>query len=197
MITLPDSVIPNGASAQVVTFGGVLRPPLGGKLLKLNRLGDRFLINVTLPPLPAATGREVVSLLLQGVREGLRMPYPLLDVDQSGSGTPLVNGAGQSGLTINLDGLTPSYQVKRGYWISIVDAAGQHYLHVVRNDTSANGSGVIALPIETMLRVPFPDNAVVNITKPMIEGLVVGNELQWQLAIERNIGISFGIEEAA
>jgi hypothetical protein len=197
MIELPSTPQPNSATPALLTFGGILRPPLGGKLLKLDRMGDRFRIDVSYPPLDTDTGRIFVSRLLQGKREGIRLPYPLLSVDQGSPGSPRVNGAGQSGRTIDLDGFNPGYVAREGFWLSIVNAAGQHYLHNVRADTTANGSGVMTdLPIEPMLRVAFADNAVVNFAVPMIEGLVLGEEAEWQMSLAHHIGISFAIEEA-
>src|SRR3546814_1909417 len=63
--------------------------------------------------------RIFIARLLKAKREGLRIPYPLIDVPQGAPGSPVVDGADQSGTTINLRGLTPGYAAKEGYWLSI------------------------------------------------------------------------------
>jgi hypothetical protein len=199
MIELPAGVALNGAAPALMDFGGVMRPSLGARALKINRMGSRFRIACSLPPmLNKAQGRICVSRLVQAKREGLRLAYPLLGVDQSGAGTVVVNGAAQTGLGINLRGVTAGWIAKEGFWLSIVDATGQHYLHIVRsNSAAASAGGLLAVAIEPMLRVPFADGAVVNFTAPMIEGFVDGDEIGWQMSLAHHIGIEFAIEEAA
>ena len=198
MILLPDTPAPNSAVLSMLDFGGVMRPPTGAKILRLNRQGNRYKMTGTLPPLPAdPNGRVFVSRLIAAKRQGIRMEIPLLGVNQGAPGSPLVNGAGQSGLTINLKGLTPAYVVREGYWMSIVDAAGQHYVHNVRADVVADSGGLAAVQIEPMLRVPFANNAVVHLAAPMIEGLVDGDEMAWQLSLGNFVELSFSVEEAA
>lgn len=199
MMELPAGISLNGVAPALIDFGGVMRPSLGGRALKVNRMGSRFRVACSLPPLVnKAQGRVCVSRLIQAKREGMRVALPLLGVDQTGSGTPVVNGANQTGSTINLRGVTPGWIAREGYWLSIVDASGQHYLHVVRADSAAaSAGGLIAVPIEPMLRVGFADAAVVNFTAPKIEGFVDGDEIGWSMSLAHHVGIEFMIEEAA
>lgn len=199
MINLPAGISLNGGVPALIDFGGVMRPSLGARALKVNRLGSRFRIACSLPPmLNKAQGRVCVSRLLQAKREGMRVAFPLLGVDQSGSGAPVVNGANQAGLGINLRGVTPGWIAREGYWLSIVDATGQHYLHIVRADSApAAGTSGLSVAIEPLLRVPFADGATVNFTQPMIEGFVDGDEIGWEMSLAHHVGIEFMIEEAA
>lgn len=197
MITLPATPSPNEATGRRISFGGVMRPGLGAKLLVLNRQGDRFAIDVTYPPMPAEEmGALFVSRLIRAKREGIRIPMPLLGVDQGAPGSPIVDGAGQAGLSLNIRNVTPGYEALEGYWLSIVSPAGQHYLHNVSEDTTANLSGKMTLSIEPMLRVRFADACAVHLVAPMIEGLVVGDEAEWRLSVDHMTGLSFTIEEA-
>ncbi len=47
-----------------------------------------------------------------------------------------------------------------------------------------------------MLRRPHLDNDICHFAKPMIEGFVMGEELSWQLSIDRLFGIQFDIAES-
>jgi hypothetical protein len=142
-------------------------------------------------------GRIFVSRLLRGKTEGVRLEYPLQHETQGISGSPVVNGAGQAGTTLNLRGFQPYYTAKEGYWLSIKDATGQNYLYNVAGDFNASAAGVMTLQCYPPLRSPYLDGALVNFSKPIIEGLVDGDELEWELSLDRNIGLSFSIEEAA
>lgn len=196
MIVLPDGVDPSAIVPSLIDFGIVQRPPLGGKLFRINRLGNRFRAKVSLPPLPNADiGRVVISRLLKAKTQGLRIAFPLVGIDPGSPGSPLVKGANQAGSSIALDGFTPGYVMREGYWFSIV-TSGQHYLYNVAADATADGSGNITVPIVPSLRRSPADNDVVHALQPMIEGLVDGEEWEWTYSLDHHAGIEFEIEEA-
>lgn len=196
MILLPDGVVPNNIVPALIDFGGVQRPPLGGKLLRINRLGNRYRAYVSLPPIPnEAVGRVVVSRLLQAKTQGLRIEYPLCGVDQGSPGTPRVKGANQAGTQIDLDGFTSGYTVKEGFWLSIV-TGGQHYLYNSATGSIADGSGNVTVHVTPALRRPPADNDLVHIAQPMIEGIVLGEEQSWNYSLAHHLNIEFEIEEA-
>lgn len=196
MIELPGGVNPASFTMRLVDFGGVQSPSLGGKDLRVNRLGNRFACDVTLPPLPNATGLIVVSRLIRAKSEGLRIAIPQTNGNQGSPGTPLLNGAVTGGTSLVVDGLTAGYAGKEGYWLSIVKS-GQHYVHSVAADFTANGSGQATITIAPAVRVSFPDNAAIYLLDPRIEGNVTGDELSWEYSAARNLSISFSIREAA
>ncbi|KQN93849.1 hypothetical protein ASE95_02785 [Sphingomonas sp. Leaf231] len=195
MIELPDWAVPNAATPSLVDAGGVMRSPLNTAALKVNRLGSHYRVSLGFPPYEPEQGRVVVSRLIRGQRVGLRVPYPIF-VDQGEPGAPVTDGAAQSGLTLNLRGLAPGYVAREGYWLSIVDPTGQHYLHNVADDAVAGADGRMVLPLSEMLRVPFQNGAAVHLATPMVEGIVEGNSRAWNLAVDRTTSIEFAIEEA-
>ncbi len=198
MIELPLLPAPNGATPSIIDYGGTIRPSLGGPIQRVSRTGSRFKIAVTFPPFDSVTeGRIFVSRLLRAKEQGIRIPFPLMGVSQGAPGAPAVAGAGQAGRLLALRGLTPSYAAKEGYWLSIEDTDGQHYLHNVAGAVIAAPDGTAALPIETPLRKPFADGCKVHLTRPMIEGIVDGAEWAWQMSVDNLIGLEFTIEEAA
>jgi hypothetical protein len=197
MITLPSLPAPNGVQPRLLDFGGILRPALGGKILRIDRPGSRFAVEVSYPPMKPSLARVFVSRLLDAKNEGLRIEFPLLDVSQGIPGAPVVDGANPTGRFLPIRGLTPGYGFKEGFWLSIVDAAGQHYLHNCRSNTVADGSGEATITITPALRVPFADGAVIHLAKPMIEGFVDGEDWSWQIPVEKLIALSVPIEEAA
>lgn len=196
MIELPPGVVPNAMQPALIDFGGVQRPSSGAAALRLNRPGNRYRCAFSIPPTQMnGHGRVIVSRLIRAKSEGLRLPFELTGVSQGSPGQPVVDGAGQAGMTLSVRGLTPHYTAREGYWMSVV-TAGQHYLHNIAGNVSAGDSGRAALPLSEMLRTPFPDGATIHLGKPMIEGLVVGDEQVWSISLAHHLSIEFEIEEA-
>jgi hypothetical protein len=195
MIEFPENISPNGVTPTLIDYGGTLRSAIGGASQKIDRLGSRFRVDLTYPPMSETDGRIFVSRLIRAKREGLRVEYPLLSVNQGSPGAPKVNGAGQVGYTLVVKGFTAGYAGKEGYWFSI-ERAGQHYLHNVTADFTANESGAATISIFPALRVPFLNDDVIHFAKPMIEGLVDGDEIGWQISLAHLIEFSVSIEEA-
>lgn len=156
------------------------------------RKGGRFRVACFYSPLHPDEGRVMVSRLIAGKQEGIRVPFPLLH-SQGSPGAPLLSAAVTTGKVIAADGLTPGYFCKEGYWLSLVKD-GRHYLHSVREGGRAD-NGALSITLNERLRTDFADNTVVNLAKPMIEGLVLGDEVQWSYAVDRMIPIEFEIKE--
>jgi hypothetical protein len=195
MIELPDDIGPASLTMGLIDYGGVLRPALGGPLQRVNRLGSRFRASVSLPPLEGHRAGAFRVRLVRAKAEGLRMEIPLQQA-QGAPGAPVVDGAGQAGTSIDLRGLTPGYVGKEGYWLSIVKD-GQHYVHMLAAAMVVASDGTATASIVPALRTAFPDGAVVHLSKPMIEGVVLGDEMAWEVSLARHTMLSFDIEEAA
>lgn len=197
-IALPLDPFPNGATPMLRDFGGVLSPFMGGPEIRINRVGTRFGITVTMPPLPSdGTGRVFVSRLIQGRQQRVLMPWPLLEFNPGAVGTPLINAAVASGSAIAIKGLPASYQSKEGQFFSIIHS-GRRYVHMFTVDGTATVGGVLTTSIFPPLRTSLSVNDVVELEQPMIEGHVLpGNEITWEMALDRNIGLSFSVLEAA
>lgn len=193
MIELPERPAPNGVTPRLIDYGSIMRSPVGGASLRLDRSGSRFAAQITFPPMRAETARIFISRLLDAKSEGLRIEFPL-QFSQGSPGAPVVDGAGQAGKTLAIRGLTPGYRFKEGYWLSIVKD-GRHYLHNCRSTVAADATGDATISITPALRVPFPDGAVIHLAKPMIEGLVDGNEWTWAIQLDGLTALAVPIEE--
>lgn len=197
MIELPDWAVPNAANPGLIDYGGFLTPGLGGEVQRLDRMGNRFVIGVSLPPVFSGDkGRVLISRLIRGKTEGVRIEFPLLAFSPGSPGTPKVNGPGQAGRTLICDGFTPNYAVREGQWFSLLHA-GRHYLHNVDAEAIANAAGQVSLSISPMLRVEPADNDELHFAKPMIEGFILGEEWRWQMSLDHHFAIEFEIAERA
>lgn len=197
MIDLPDYPAPNGATPVYLDKGGITRGGLGAPDQRVNRLGGRFGLAVTMPVLPSAKlGRKWVARLIRAQEEGARMEWPQLDFDVGEPGTVRINGAGQAGSTLAVDGASPGYAFREGQFFSII-TGGAHHIYMVTTETLANGSGQASLPIWPPLRVQHADNDLCEFRKPLIEGFVQGDVAQWELQLGNFIGLQFEIYERA
>lgn len=192
MIELPDFASPANASISLIDAGFTQRGI--SSIRRIARKGSRYRVAAMYPPFEIEKARLMVQRLISAKQEGLRIPLPIFH-HQGSPGAPLLNGAVTTGTNITLDGLTPGYFCKEGFWLSLVKD-GQHYLHSVKTGGMANGSGQLTITLGEMLRTDFADNTVVHLAKPMIEGIVDGAEWQWEMAVTRSIPIEFTLEEA-
>ena len=92
-------------------------------------------------------------------------------------GTPLVNGAGQTGSTLVIDGCTPNVMFLR---------AGDYFgvngeFKRLTADALANGSGQVTLQFKPALRSSPADNAVVVVNRPTVTmALVDDSQAMWE-----------------
>jgi hypothetical protein len=147
MIDLPALPPFTQATPLYIDKGGVLAGGLGAPDQRINRLGDRWGIAVTLPIVTHATvGRQIVSRLVQAQRLGGRMPWPLQGFDPGSPGNIKVSGSGQAGNTLLIKGATPNYVAREGQFLSVLTGGG-HVLYMVTAQTILTGIGTEPLPV--------------------------------------------------
>lgn len=194
MITLPSTPAPNGCSPRVVSFDLHARPATGAAVQTIYRPGSRWALDFTYPVMKANVARTFTSRLVRAQRAGLRMEVPLLGVSQGNPGTPVIDGAYPSGTSLPLRGCAPGYVFDEGYWLTLIDAAGDYYLHQVVGSVAANGAGKATVSIETPIRAPLLDGASVLAATPMVQGFI--EEVSWGMRIGNFVdGIGFTLEE--
>jgi hypothetical protein len=196
VIDLPDTPAPNAADPGMMDFGALLTPALGGPVQRVERPGNRFRYSVTMPPMQGATARKWISALVRGKQEGARIDFIQQGFSPGVPGSPTVNGAGQSGRTLAIEGAEPNYVVRDGQFFNHVDADGQHYLYMNVGETILDSSGDGTLDIEPMLRVSPDDGDELKFSNVKIEGWIRGDEQMWNLALGGLVNLAFDIEEA-
>lgn len=196
MITLPPTPAPNDCSPRVISFDLHARPSTGAAVQTIYRPGSRWALDFTYAKMNANVARTFTSRLVRAQRAGLRMAVPLLGVSQGAPGAPLVDGDYPSGTALPLKGCTPGYEFGEGYWLTLIDAAGDYFLHQVVGSAIANGSGLVTLSIETPIRAPFLDGATVIADAPMVQGFI--ENVSWGMRLGGLVeGVGFTLEEAA
>lgn len=170
MIQLP--VLPRETEylPRPVRSGEPLRAATGGARLPINRTGDHWAVEIALPDLDAECGRALIADLLLAGGQTVRAYLPQSEIDTGAPGSPRVKGASQFGDTLETDGFTPHFAVRKGWWVNVI-TGGRLRLHFTQAEVVADAAGEAALSLWPPLRAPA-DNDLVVITDPCIEGIL-------------------------
>lgn len=177
----------------VVSLRNDVTSMVGGNRQRNNRKGDHYRARFEMPPLSYEAAMEWRRLMNGSDTVVMNVPQPDFDAGSPGA-APRVNGAGQLGTTLSLDGLTPYYAFRQGQMISII-TTGRRWAYGVDVDIVANGSGQAALPLEVMIRTLHGDNDLIEIAEPKIEGFADYDDDAWTLDENGFVRLSFEIEE--
>ncbi len=194
-VTLPTDPAPAGAEPLLVDFGGELTPFLGGPVRRLNRIGTRLGLRVTMPPIRGDVARQFQVRLLRGKQEGAVIEWPLLDLDPGSPPSPAI-AASSSGTALALKGLGAGYTFVEGQPISVV-SGGRRATHLTTGAVTASGAGTVTVGVFPPTRWTYAVDDVVEVAVPKIAGLVSpGDELSWSMAIEHTMGFAFSVVES-
>jgi hypothetical protein len=170
-----------------------MTPPLGGPTTQIDRPGTRHAIRVSVPAIAAkGCGPALLAQLAQGRTEHTTIAIPEPTVPVLSYGSVVVSGAGQTGRTLNVSGLTPGVTVPAGKWLSF-EIGGQTFAYFTRAAVTGAG-GVTGLPVYPTIRRSPASGATVALAAPRMGGFVTG-------ALERTVrrigalGFSFTITE--
>ncbi len=191
-LSLPTTPPPAKVTPRKIDASGNLSSAFGAGDQRLERMGTRWALDVTMPPMRYVDAVEFSDLEALGTTCIFPIPQPGLEVGTPGVG--LVDGAGQSGSTLSLKGLTANYAFKKFQWITVI-TSGVRYCYRVGSAAVVAPDGTVDLPLSTMLRKPHGDEDVVKIADPEIEGFVSVEEGAWTVGPDRLVYLSFTIQE--
>ncbi len=197
-----EIVSPRLASASAprpVLFSGNQEGSLGGPTLPVPRLGDRFAVDLRTTQLRQdRDSRLLIADLIEATTADAKFALQQYNLDRrSAQSVPAVNGAGQTGSTLSVRSVFPGTALVRGQFISIVHAS-RHYLHMVTQQVVAPANGIVAISLWPMLRFITVDSEPVAITRPMIEGQLVGFEGKGATFVKNRVDpLEFSIVERA
>ncbi len=192
-ITLPTDPAPRMVTPRLITARSEIRPAFGGSIQRRERMGSRWAFDFVLPPMSAALNLDWINLLAEA--DTCIMNIPEIGITVGSPGTPLVNGAGQSGSSLIVDGLTPGYTVAKGKRISFT-VSGLIYSYQTTAAVTADGSGNATLAIRPMLRASPADNTAIDINPAKVEGYATVPDGGFSIGMNRLAeGLGFTIEE--
>lgn len=155
-------------------FGGPVTPATGGRRIRIDRNGSRWMMRVMLPAKKIEPdARLLMADLTTAMREGAIIRVKQPDFDAGAPGSVAVRTATASGRTIPLKGLTPHYAIRKGQWLNYV-VDGQHYLDLVREQVIADAAGEADVVIANLIREPLSVDDEIILGSPVIEGTIEG-----------------------
>lgn len=160
--------------------------------------GERWEVQLSLPPMRRAQAAAWQAFLL--ALRGMAGTFLLGDPDAPAprgtwAGTPLVNGAGQSGAVLALDGLSNGATIKAGDYLQLGSGSTAR-LHMVLQDVTVGGSGVAVLDLFPRLRGAPADNAAIVTSAPKGLFRLATNAVEWDTDHVSRYGITFPAVEA-
>lgn len=194
-VALPALPKESTVKERYIGFSATLTPAIGGSSQEVQRLGSRFGLDVTLPTLAYDDARAWTAARLKAKNLGqtLTLVWPQ-KAFAGGVGAPVANGAGQTGSALAVRGLNAGAAIPALSFFSYA-ANGRHYLCAVTDAAVADGAGHATLQIAPMLRFPPADGAVLEFAAPVLEGLLDGANVEWDLLRLQLVGASFTLAE--
>lgn len=202
-ITYPLS-IPNTDIAKVRLVAnnivGVSQSPFTAAQQVYKYTGQFWEADITLPPMKREQAEYWISFLLK--LNGSYGTFLLGDPNGQtargvATGTPLVNGASQTGNSLVTDGWTNSTTgiLKAGDYIQLGSGATAR-LYKVLDDVNSDGSGNATLTLFPDLRTSPSDNATITVTNPKGVFRLNAGTTSWDINEASVYGITFGAREA-
>jgi hypothetical protein len=162
--------------------------------------GQFWEADITLPPMKRADMEYWISFLLK-----LNGPFgTFLLGDPNGgtprgiaTGTPLVNGASQTGYELITDGWTVSQTgiLKAGDYIQLGTGATSR-LYKVLDDVNSDGSGNATLTLWPDLRSSPADNAAITVSNAKTTFRLASAQTSWDIDEATIYGLTFGARES-
>lgn len=152
--------------------------------------------SVIMPPMPEQQAKAWTAFLLalrgQANVFQLGVPAPPCATPPS-VGTPVVNGANQTGFALATSGWTASLSPawKAGEWLQVGNRMYQNL-----TDANSDGSGHATLSIWPKLRESPANGAALNLTNPRGFWRLKSNARKWSITEIRIYGMQFDILEA-
>lgn len=199
-VTFPASIGVSSINIRAKTVVGVSSSPFTGQQQVYKHQGQWWEAEVSLPPMKRDEAEQVVAFLIKmNGQYGTFLMGDFLSTAPRGvgTGTPLVNGASQTGDELVTDGWTVSTTgiLKAGDWIQL-GSASTATLHKVLDDVTSDGSGNATLNIFPNLRSSPGDNAVITINSPKGRWRLASNETDYAIDNASIYGMTFACIEA-
>ncbi|HEM6872347.1 hypothetical protein HCH73_21660 [Citrobacter koseri] len=159
----PEDVCPASLTWRPESNTKTFRSPFNGASQTVRFPGTRWVCSLTFNNLSDEKSRRIDSLVAE--LDGEYGRVKIRDWGRSGrtpAGSPLVDGANQTGTELHSKGWTAGMVVLRqGDYITVNDE-----LKMVTADVSSASNGTALIPFAPMLRSPPPANAVIEVANP-------------------------------
>lgn len=202
ILSMPTS--PGFKAARFLLRGNTqeFRSPLSQSVQTLELTGSRWEGTFELPPMERAKAADWVAFLasLNGRAGRFYAGDPAGKTARGvATGTPLVNGASQTGTTLNTDGWTPSVTgiLLAGDYVAFDTPSGWRELHMIAADADSDATGAAALTVAPPLRESPADDEPLILSSPTCVMMLASDEgAAWDLNVVKIFGLRFSAIEA-
>lgn len=161
---------------QVLTLE-YLRETFSSNLTNATQIAERnarWMASVEVAPQTRAEGEALAAALRRGVSEAFYLsPVDSAALISGGTpGTPLVNGASQTGKTLVTDGWSADYELKAGDYFSFSNGTFEE-LHQLDRDVTADGTGNATLNLTRRIQRSPANNTALRISNPRGEFILM------------------------
>lgn len=188
MSTIDITLTPSRVNVSLTGNTGVFENPLTSAAQTIDRGGLRWHFVYEFANLYGANRATLMSIIAQLRGQANRLRVPVHDNPARGAygGSPLVDGANQTGNSLAVKGCsnTITNWIRAGDYFSVV-VNGEHELKICTADASSDGSGdIAALTFQPRLRAAPADGAVIRVedgvlAKPTGIFIPASSELGW------------------
>lgn len=194
-LSLPDSTSYESARMSAKSIVGVTRSPFTGQEQVQKHQGQWWEFEGKLVPMSRANAEAWIAFFisLNGMQGTFLLGDPLGATARGGAGgTPLVNGASQTGNSLITDGWTASQTgiLKAGDYFQLGTGSSSK-LYKVLNDANSDSGGNATFDIWPSINTAVADNTA--ITTSSAKGLfrLATNEMPFDLGQAQQYGLSF------
>lgn len=160
--------------------------------------GQWWEAEIQLPPMQRDDAEDVLGafLSLRGAEGTMLLPAPNPAIRGAGGGTPVVDGAGQTGLELAVRGgpLSATNWLKAGDWIQLGSGSSTR-LHKVLVAASTDGTGDCTLDIWPRLRSSPADGATITLANCKGVFELSSNAQEYTIEAGMKYGYAFACRE--
>lgn len=179
VISFPSIANPAKVDWQLIRPDGRFESPLSGAVQQLLRPGAKWQATLTWSTLSESDWHQLAAWWNQMTAANYRCALPNYAYQALGSlaGTPLVNGAAQTGSTLATKGWTASASgvLKAGDMFQITNGT-KHQLVMVTADANADGLGHSSVSITPVLRFSPTDASALTVVSPTARFMVTNSQ---------------------
>mgnify|MGYP001819991860 FL=1 len=159
------SRVPNSMVLQYVSNTDSFRSPTTGAIQTVDRGGEHLVLTLTYNSLKTADRALLIGFIakMNGMQHRVTLPFHAVDNQGAFGGTPIVNGASQTGNTLTVSGgsLSTTGWIKAG---DVFSVNGE--MKIATLDANTDGAGAITLTFSPRLRASPPNSDPIETTAP-------------------------------
>jgi hypothetical protein len=161
-----------------VSNTNTFKSPLSGAIQSIDRGGERLVASLSYRNLKTADRALLIAFLmkLNGQQHRVNLPFHALDNQGLFGGTPLVNGASQTGTSVDIDGCSNTITG----WMKAGDVFSFNgEMKIATADANTSGTGTTTLNFYPRIRTAPDNNEPIETSNPTGVFILDSNTSSW------------------